>query len=67
MGAKAHEEKLNKRDIENEIKNEVFTGHKPIPLKIVNKVFKSICKITINIKDRVAYGTGFFFKLFRKN
>ena len=41
-------------------KNEVFTGHKPIPVKIINKVMKSICKITIETKKGKSYGTGFF-------
>ena len=41
-------------------KNEVFTGHKPIPVKIINKVMKSICKITIETNERKSYGTGFF-------
>ena len=42
------------------IKSEVFTGHKPIPVKIINKVMKSICKITIETKKGKSYGTGFF-------
>ena len=41
-------------------KSEVFTGHKPIPVKIINKVMKSICKITIETNERKSYGTGFF-------
>ena len=45
-----------------ETKNEVFTGHKPIPLKIANKVMKSICKISIKTKKGIFYGTGFFLK-----
>ena len=36
-----------KINLVNQVKNEVFTGHKPISVKIVNKVMKSICKITI--------------------
>ena len=42
------------------IKSEVFTGHKPVPVKIINKVMKSICKITIETKKGKSYGTGFF-------
>ena len=42
------------------IKSEVFTGHKPIPVNIINKVMKSICKITIETKKGKSYGTGFF-------
>ena len=41
-------------------KSELFTGHKPIPLKIAMKVMKSICKITIKTKKALKYGTGFF-------
>ena len=37
---------------------ELYTGHKPIPINIINKVLKSICKITI--KKGNIYGTGFF-------
>ena len=40
--------------------NEILIGSKPIPIKIVNKVMKSICKITIKTKEKIAYGTGFF-------
>ena len=44
----------------SQVKDEVFTGHKPIPIKIVNKVMKSICKITVKTKEGIGYGTGFF-------
>ena len=30
-----------------ERQSEAYTGHKPVPLKIANKVLESICKITI--------------------
>ena len=40
--------------------NEIIIGSKPIPIKIANKVMKSICKITIKTKEKIAYGTGFF-------
>ena len=37
--------------------------HKPVLMKIAEKVAKSICKITIRTKDNyVRYGTGFFMK-----
>ena len=54
-----------KTEIKNEFKiqsktDEVFTGHKPIPLKIAIKVMKSICKIIITTKKGKYYGTGFF-------
>ena len=45
---------------DNKIKNEIFTGHKPILLKIMNKAMKSICKIIIEKKEGTHYGTGFF-------
>ena len=41
-------------------KNEISTAHKPIPLKIANKVMKSICKIIIKTEKGIFYGTGFF-------
>ena len=53
-----------KTELKNEFKigtkSEVIMGHRPIPLKIANKVMKSICKITIDSKKGIAYGTGFF-------
>ena len=48
-----------------ETKNEVFTGHKPIPLKIANKVMKSICKISIKTKKRNILWNRIFFEIFR--
>ena len=57
-----------KIELKNEFKigtkSEVIMGHRPIPLKIANKVMKSICKITIDTKKGIARGTGFFFELF---
>ena len=51
------------KEVKNKIKaDEVIIGPKPIPLKIANKVMKSICKITIKIKEEIAHGTGFFMK-----
>ena len=47
-------------EIKNGVKSEIFTTHKPIPVKIINKVMKSICKITIETEKGVLYGTGFF-------
>ena len=45
-------------------RDEVCTGHKPIPMKIANKVMKSICKITIRDKNgQILYGTGFFMNI----
>ena len=42
------------------IKDELFMGHKPIPLKLVMEVKNSICKITIKKNGNMIYGTGFF-------
>ncbi len=50
---------------DNSKENELYTGHKPIPISLANKVIKSICKITIKGKENegVLYGTGFFMKI----
>ena len=39
---------------------EVTTGHRPIPVKIVGKVMKAVCKINIEAKGEISHGTGFF-------
>ena len=39
---------------------EAYTGHKQIPMKIANKVLESVCKITVETKKGILYGTGFF-------
>ena len=44
----------------NDAKNQVIIGHKPIPVKIVDKVAKAVCKIRVEINGGVALGTGFF-------
>ena len=49
---------------ENEIRDEVLTGHKPIPMNIANKVMKSIGKIIIlNNSGDNSVGTGFFMRI----
>ena len=61
----------NQIQIENKIQNlnekekqELFTGRKPIPVKIVNEVLKSICKIKITFKNnKTNFGTGFFMNI----
>ena len=45
------------------IKDELFTGHKPIPIKIANKIMNSICKITVEINGKISSGTGFFMNI----
>ena len=67
---------VSKNDSKNEIKqeltneskerpksektDEIIIGSKPIPVKIVIKVMKAICKIRIDTKEGIAHGTGFF-------
>ena len=63
-----------KQELKSELKNELkiclksekeceaYTGHKPVPVKIINKVLESICKITVETNKRKLYGTGFFMK-----
>ena len=61
-GSKEEKDEM-KKELKNKLKNgknEVIIGHKPIPVKIVNKVIKSICKITIETNQGIAHGTGFF-------
>ena len=61
----------NQIQIENKIQNlnekekpELFTGHKPIPVKIVNEVLKSTCKIKITFKNnKTIFGRGFFMNI----
>ena len=58
---KKSESEISKRKNIELIKSEVFTGHKSIPIKILLKMQKSICKITMQItKDKIKFGTGFF-------
>ena len=56
------EGKTTKTGAKNEKGSEAYTGHKQIPIKIVNKVLESICKITVETKKGILYGTGFFMK-----
>ena len=51
-----------KNEFKNEKESEAYTGHKQIPIKIINKVLESICKITVRTKKGILYGTGFFMK-----
>ena len=46
-------------------KDELSTGHKPIPVDMANKVVQSICKITATYdnSDRHTFGTGFFMNI----
>ena len=48
----------------NNIKEkEMLTGHKPVPIELIDKVKKSICKIIIKDKEKMNFGTGFFMKV----
>ena len=43
---------------------ELYTGHKPISLKVSFQVMKSICKIIIiKSQNKINFGTGFFMKI----
>ena len=53
----------NKNSKNDKYENEIYTGHKYIPLKISEKVKKSICKITIKNEGNISNGTGFFMKI----
>ena len=44
-------------------KNEVFTGNKPIDIEILISMRRSICKIIVDNKGYIQYGTGFFMKV----
>ena len=46
--------------VNNEEVKEIILGHKPIPIKIINKVIKSMCKITIKSEKENNFGNGFF-------
>ena len=48
---------------DNNIVNQILIGNRPIPMKIAEKVLKSICKIIINKDGKRAFGTGFFMKI----
>ena len=65
MGVSAFCGKYDKADLKELkfIKDEIQTGHKSVPMKISNKVMKSICKIIIKRKGDILYGTGFFMKI----
>ena len=56
------ESKMSKNEDKNDGKNEVITGHMPIPVKIVNKVTKAVCKITIEKKWRKKLWNRIFFE-----
>ena len=45
-------------------KSELFTGYKPVPMKLANETLKSICKIKMQKGAYTTiYGTGFFMNI----
>ena len=58
--SKDETKKKLKNEPKNEGNNEVMIGHKPIPVKIIYKITKAVCKITIETNQGIAHGTGFF-------
>ena len=57
---KNESKKESKNAPRNDGKEEAITGHKPIPVKIVDKVTKAVCKIRIETNRGITQGTGFF-------
>ena len=55
-------EKINQNNLYQKI-DEIYTGHRGVPIPIINKVFNSICKIIIRKGGKTEYGTGFFMKV----
>ena len=58
------ENKNNSTIIRENKKEEVYTGHESMPLSVIIKAVKSICKIIVNkeVNNKIqeSYGTGFF-------
>ena len=53
--------KENKNEpVTSMVKSELFTVQKTIPVKIITKTMKAICKIAIKRKEEIDYETGFF-------
>ena len=50
-------------EVNNIKEKEMLTGHKPVPIELIDKVKKSICKIIIKDKEKMNFGTGFFMKV----
>ena len=58
-------EKVN-NEFQNKInyrENEMLIGPKPVPIDIIDKVKKSICKMIIENKKDIFHYTGFFMKI----
>ena len=51
------------RNGKNQTNPSINIESKPIPINIINKVIKSICKIIIKKEDKRIYGTGFFLNI----
>ena len=58
------ENKNNSTIIRENKKEEVYTGHESMPVSVIIKAVKSICKIIVNkeVNNKIqeSYGTGFF-------
>ena len=52
----------NNQDKPGQKIEEIYTGHRGVPISIINRVFNSICKIIIKKGEKTIYGTGFFLK-----
>ena len=52
----------NQNNLEQKI-DEIYTGHRGVPISTINKVVNSICKIIIKRGKITSYGTGFFMKI----
>ena len=62
-----------KNEVKNEIKNElkidtkvnenIIGDSKPVPIEIIIKVRKCICKIIFKNNGNIGYGSGFFMKI----
>ena len=45
-------------------RDQIYTGHRPVPMNFALKALKSICKITIKlVNNNNIYGTGFFMNI----
>ena len=62
MGANANNKSINDNK-SNLIENKLYTIAKSIPLEVVNKVVKSLCKITIKNNEGNITGIGFFMQI----
>ena len=64
-----NEAKITIKNKDNKRKEELYadTNHKPIPIDLVNKALKSVCKIIIKKNNENIFGTGFFININNSN